>query len=73
MNTAPTLERTEQDSGDLDPHHIYCPCNEDLALCGEDISGHEDTGDITPWDALCPMCEVLNNNHYCRCCGEAPE
>lgn len=36
-------------------HHLYC-CDENLALCGADLSGTEETGDCD--EATCPVCPL---------------
>lgn len=47
--TSPTLDRTGNSGDELD--HLYC-CDSDLALCGTDVSGHEDNDA----DGTCIVC-----------------
>jgi hypothetical protein len=60
MKTAPVPAPTRTSEGDeLD--HIYC-CDPDVALCGTDISGHEDNDA----DGTCIVCLDLEFAP-CRC------
>lgn len=60
MKTAPVPAPARTSAGDeLD--HIYC-CDPDLALCGTDISGHEDNDA----DGTCVVCLDLEFAP-CRC------
>lgn len=54
----PVETRTDSDGPDDDLHHFYCPCNEDLALCGKDISEEPHLVE-TPSDNVCVVCEDL--------------
>lgn len=59
--SAPTVGRTSGGPDELD--HLYC-CDPDLALCGTDISGHEDNDA----DGTCVVCLDLEFAP-CRLCG----
>ena len=57
-------EKTERKVGEtLD--HLYC-CDEDLSLCGLDISGHEE---VDYMEDLCIVCWGLEYS-ICERCGE---
>lgn len=45
------------DEDDFD--HIYC-CDRDRSLCGLDLAGVEDVGEVGD-ESLCPWCEVLSD------------
>ncbi|GAA3384404.1 hypothetical protein [Streptomyces racemochromogenes] len=55
----PTARRTSGSPDELD--HLYC-CDPDIALCGTDISDHEDNGA----DGSCIVCLDLEDNP-CDC------
>jgi hypothetical protein len=63
--TAPTVERKRIDLNPDDLHHEVC-CDEDTAVCGEDVTGHA-------WlargiNADCPLCVVTT---HCFICGRS--
>lgn len=67
MSTALKEETvTSHTSNDDELHHLYCTCNEDIALCGTDIS--EDVYLArTLVEALCVVCEDLEWKTCSRC------
>lgn len=50
---------------DIEACHLYC-CNEDLALCGKDISTHKHDPN---YDNICVVCLDLEDVP-CSRCGE---
>lgn len=44
--------------------HMYC-CNEDVALCGEDLTGHTYLEDS---DNVCPKCDNIDIKYEGICC-----
>ena len=55
---APTRIRPHQDG---DPIHLWC-CDEDTAMCGEDISAEETMDDVAD-DELCPLCRLIDDSN----------
>jgi hypothetical protein len=55
----------------VDPIHLVCCCDQNLALCGEDVSD-------VPWaddyDQPCPLCcfafEAEERCGHCGCAGD---
>lgn len=70
MTTSSTLEKPDKtDSGGKDNlDHLYCPCDEDIALCGTDISEADDLENF-PEDDLCVVCYHLMGQ-LCKRCGK---
>ena len=56
------------DPGD-DLIHLFCPCDEDVARCGLDLSNLPYAGDDEDGD--CPLC-ILADEDPCPRCGDAP-
>jgi len=48
---------------DIEVWHLVCCCNEDLALCGEDLTGHP----FGHSDVPCPICHDVDTT--CPRCG----
>jgi hypothetical protein len=44
-----------------DEIHLWC-CDPDRALCGIDLTGHQDEGDAFPDEWICAMCAVIDNS-----------
>lgn len=67
LDEAPLVTTDGPNGTDDELDHIFC-CNEDLALCGADISGTEFISDD---EELFP-CVVCNEMQYRECpkCGE---
>lgn len=63
----------EQAQEENTPDCLYCPCNGNVSLCGQDISDWDEV----PFEAtdviLCPMCVLTNEDPYwvCPFCGES--
>lgn len=51
-------------ASDVDPVHLACCCSEDIALCGEDLSGEPWTDKLDP---PCPICFTLATGRCSRC------
>jgi hypothetical protein len=51
--------------------HLVCHCNDDVALCGKDV-----TNDAWTDSETCPMCEAVDELHAGKCprcgCEECP-
>jgi hypothetical protein len=59
---------TPNDQGARDElHHYICDCNEDIALCGRDVSGEAWLQYVDPEDE-CIVCVMLLDS-ACRFCG----
>lgn len=52
-------------TGSDDLHHFYCCEDEDLALCGRDLSGDEDTGGPLAGEVVCVVCAELETTDTC--------
>lgn len=68
MSTA-LMEETvtsHTDDGSDDLTHLYCPCNEDIALCGGDIADNEYV-DWQPDEILCVVCDDMDKWDCVRC------
>lgn len=66
-------ERITLDGNEFDPEdliHIFCPCDEDVALCGEELGGA--FWENAPEEDECVVCIDLQN-HPCPRCGEPIE
>lgn len=61
-NIAPTSSRNSLDDGD-DLDHIVCMCNEDVAICGKEMTG---ANWVEEADLLCVVCIDLD---ICPTCG----
>ncbi|MFJ1653474.1 hypothetical protein ACIOC2_19205 [Streptomyces sp. NPDC088337] len=61
---APEATTTGHDSGD-DLTHAICGCNEDLALCGADVSGEPWAGEAE--EVNCIVCQDLMWSPCERC------
>lgn len=53
-----------------DTTHLFCPCDENLALCGLDLSDHE-TLPVEEWtDDVCIVCnDIITKLNACPRCG----
>jgi hypothetical protein len=67
--TAPVSEPVKKDDDDDQICHWICECNENIALCGLDVSG-------LPWDMNnededCVLCQIVAEEQLvCKRCGE---
>ena len=50
---------------EADSVHVVCECNEDVALCGVDLTGVGFTDD----EVDCPLCALVDEDS-CPRCGE---
>jgi hypothetical protein len=69
--SATTIEpdtRLDQGNGD-DDHllHLFCECNEDVALCGCDLTGAVEDLSVLAQEMLCVVCDHLLK---CATCGQ---
>jgi hypothetical protein len=48
---------------DDDAMHLFC-CDENIAMCGEDLTEDEtvDADDVDD-DEVCPLCQLVEDNH----------
>lgn len=68
MSTA-LMEETvtsHTDSGDDELTHLYCDCDDAVALCGGDISGNNRV-EWMPDEILCVVCDDLDALDCSRC------
>jgi hypothetical protein len=68
--TAETLPRPADTGTGDDWTHAFCHCDPDVAICGADLAGYEDTDDSD--DQLCPLCVVMlkASGGLCGRCGQ---
>jgi hypothetical protein len=59
MTTCLAPDRAPTDTGgeDDDLHHIWC-CDPDVAVCGVDLTGVPDAGDVGDGVQVCPLCAL---------------
>lgn len=68
MSTTTETVPSRSDVGDdEDFNHVACPCSEDVAFCGADMSGDEWVSDDSP--THCVVCADLEP-FPCERCGE---
>ena len=48
--------------------HFYC-CDENVALCGEDLTGVEEVGDDSE-NPVCPLCQLVVESGRCPRCWQ---
>lgn len=63
---APTTTDTTDNGDEL--HHVYC-CDENLALCGTDVTKYQEAEPPSDADKRCIVCEDLIDT-TCERCGE---
>lgn len=65
-----SLQRTQWREGfDPDTHHFVCCCDEDTAMCGEDVTELPWVDDLTDVD-VCVVCDDLwADDSPCPRCG----
>lgn len=66
-STEPLPVDTDTGDGEDGLSHCYCECDEDIALCGTDVSGHAFDDAIDSEDLLCVVCVELEFKTCSRC------
>lgn len=62
-----TSPRIENGQGDLS--HVYCSCDDTVALCGWDLTNADEEWDV---NNVCIVCDELDfsEDYVCPNCGE---
>lgn len=59
--TEPTL--TGWDDDNEDPVHLFC-CDENIAMCGVDLTDHDFVPDDAPDEDTCRLCVIVEQNGW---------